>query len=78
MKVAIIGAGGWGTALASILTEKHGNVNLYVRNPELAASIRQNQENKVYVISNPLSSPDPDHDSQFSIDPACPESQRNL
>ena len=49
MKVTIIGAGGWGTALASILTEKHGNVNLYVRNPELAASIRQNQENKVYL-----------------------------
>ena len=49
MRVTVFGAGGWGTALASILAEKHGNVSLYVRNLNLAARIRQERENSVYL-----------------------------
>ncbi len=49
MKVTIFGAGGWGTALASILTEKHSNVSLYVRNSTMAALILQEKMNSRYL-----------------------------
>ena len=48
MKIVVVGAGGWGTALASILVEKHREVALYVRNPELAATLRRERENVPY------------------------------
>ena len=49
MKVVLFGAGGWGTALASILAEKHTDVSLYVRNSELAASMRTTRMNSKYL-----------------------------
>lgn len=49
MKVAILGAGGWGTALAAILTEKHEQVALFARKPQLAATLRQQRENAQYL-----------------------------
>ena len=49
LKVSIIGAGGWGTALAAILAEKHQEVTLYVRNRELAELMRQKRENVRYL-----------------------------
>lgn len=48
MKIVVVGAGGWGTALASILTEKHA-VALYVRNPALADPLRRDRENVRYL-----------------------------
>ena len=48
MNIAVVGAGGWGTALASILAEKHA-VALYVRNPELAADLRRERQNVRYL-----------------------------
>ena len=41
MKITVFGAGGWGTALASILSDKHDAVTLYVRNAELAQDLRR-------------------------------------
>ena len=48
MNIAVVGAGGWGTALASILAKKHA-VALYVRNPELAADLRRERQNVRYL-----------------------------
>lgn len=46
---AIIGAGGWGTALA-ILWSKRGNaVTLWGNNPERAARLRETRENEEYL-----------------------------
>jgi len=49
VKVTVFGAGGWGTALASILSEKHENVVLYVRNAEFAADMRRDRVNARYL-----------------------------
>lgn len=49
MRVTVFGAGGWGTALAAILSENHENVAFYVRNPELAAVIHQKRSNPGYL-----------------------------
>ena len=48
-KVSVLGAGGWGTALASILSEKHENVVLYVRNSEVAAAMQRHRVNSRYL-----------------------------
>lgn len=49
MRVAVIGAGGWGTALAAILSTGHQDVVLWVRREELCDSIRESRENTVYL-----------------------------
>ena len=46
---AILGAGGWGTALA-VLWSKRGNaITLWGHNPERAARLRETRENKEYL-----------------------------
>ncbi|MCS7156955.1 MAG: NAD(P)-dependent glycerol-3-phosphate dehydrogenase [Blastocatellia bacterium] len=48
-RVAIIGAGSWGTAL-SILAARRGHVvTLWSHEPEVAAAIRERRENPVYL-----------------------------
>lgn len=49
VKVTVLGAGGWGTALASILSDKHEKVVLYVRNPEFAAAMQRERVNLRYL-----------------------------
>ncbi|MBP2634250.1 MAG: hypothetical protein H6Q72_157 [Firmicutes bacterium] len=49
MHIAVIGAGSWGTALASVLGQKHPDVRLWVRSPELAAQIQVTRENANYL-----------------------------
>lgn len=49
MKVAVFGAGGWGTALATVLAEKHERVILYARNAQLARQIGGARENSLYL-----------------------------
>ena len=55
-KVAILGGGGWGTALAILLTRsrKPNEISLLVRNAELALAMQQNHENKVYLPGVPI------------------------
>jgi glycerol-3-phosphate dehydrogenase (NAD(P)+) len=51
LPVAIVGAGGWGTALAVTLSRADRRVGLWVYEPDLAASMSQSRENPVYLPS---------------------------
>lgn len=48
-KIAVIGAGSWGTTLAALLSEKGFDVMLWSRRPELAREMEINKENKQYL-----------------------------
>lgn len=55
-KIAILGAGGWGTALAIVLTrsrEPH-EVSLWAHDPELAEFLRRERENLSYLPGHKL------------------------
>ncbi len=56
-EVAIIGAGGWGTALAIMLGEKKANLALWIRNPDVYKEIKNKRENGRYLpgVSIPFS-----------------------
>src|ERR1044071_9246155 len=49
MRVAVIGAGGWGTALALLLTSGGHQVRLWVRRASLCQQIQRARENVVYL-----------------------------
>ncbi|MBI2657803.1 NAD(P)-dependent glycerol-3-phosphate dehydrogenase [Candidatus Woesearchaeota archaeon] len=49
MKIAIIGAGSWGTTLAVLLGEKGFDVKLWARREELAKEIESRKENRQYL-----------------------------
>lgn len=49
MKVGVLGAGSWGTALSLILARNGHEVGLYGREPEEIASIRAQRENMRYL-----------------------------
>lgn len=48
-RVAVIGAGAWGTALAALLAEAGAVVRLWAREPEIVASIAEQGENALYL-----------------------------
>ncbi len=47
--LAIIGAGGWGTALSIVLTPRFERVRLWVYEKDLAATLRVRRENELYL-----------------------------
>ena len=49
MSIGIIGAGGWGTALAVLLCRKHDDVALWCHSAEAFAPMRETGENAVYL-----------------------------
>jgi glycerol-3-phosphate dehydrogenase (NAD(P)+) len=49
MKVAVIGAGNWGTALAKLLAEKDYAVTLWAHEPEVVEGIRVRRQNPSYL-----------------------------
>jgi len=49
MKCSVIGAGGWGTAVARLLANNGHDVVLWARNPDRAAEIRRTRENARYL-----------------------------
>jgi len=55
-KIAILGAGSWGTALSVVFsrTRKPHEISLWARNPELADAIRRDRENKMYLPGSKL------------------------
>jgi glycerol-3-phosphate dehydrogenase (NAD(P)+) len=50
-KIAILGAGGWGTALAIVLSRsrKPHEISLWAHNAERAGAMRRDRENKTYL-----------------------------
>src|SRR5215813_14120375 len=49
MRIAVIGAGGWGTALASLLVSSGHDVCLWVRRTVLCEQLRDKRENSPYL-----------------------------
>lgn len=48
-EIAIIGAGGWGTALALVAARAGNRVRLWARGAEIASILRGERENKIYL-----------------------------
>ncbi|WP_020574799.1 NAD(P)H-dependent glycerol-3-phosphate dehydrogenase [Actinopolymorpha alba] len=48
-KVAVLGAGSWGTAFAMVLADAGASVTLWARRPELAASLARDRTNPDYL-----------------------------
>jgi glycerol-3-phosphate dehydrogenase (NAD(P)+) len=48
-RLAVIGAGAWGTALAIVARRAGSDVNLWARNAELAAGINRRRKNPLYL-----------------------------
>ena len=56
-KIAVLGAGGWGTALA-VMADRYGNaVTLWTKFEEEAAMIRQHGEHKKLLPGIPVPPP---------------------
>ncbi len=47
--IAVIGAGGWGTALGNLLAEKGYTVDLWVREPDVYDQIKNERMNKTFL-----------------------------
>jgi len=59
-KVCILGAGAWGTAIATVLAHNGHQIKLWCREPEVAKNIKTNRINERYlpgVILSPLIEP---------------------
>ena len=56
MRVAVLGGGSWGTALAKLLSESDHRTTMWVHNPEVCATINERGENSVYLPGFPLPS----------------------
>src|SRR5690606_17247683 len=53
-RVAVIGAGSWGTALANLLAKKGVPTILWSYEPEVAEEIRRNHRNPTYLVEADL------------------------
>ena len=54
MKIAVIGGGAWGTALADLLARKGEQVTLWAREPEVVEGVNQRHVNQVFLPGAPL------------------------
>lgn len=54
MKVAVIGAGSWGTAVANLIASNGNNVSLWARRGEVARAINAEHKNPDYLSEWPL------------------------
>ena len=48
-RIAVLGAGSWGTTFAKVLADAGGSVTLWARRPELAAAINEQRVNAEYL-----------------------------
>ena len=53
-RVAVVGGGSWGTAFAAMLSERQGDVSLWVREPEICDEIRHGRENRTFLPGIPI------------------------
>ena len=49
MRIAVVGAGSWGTTLADLLVRKSERVRLWAYEPEVAEDINRKHENELYL-----------------------------
>lgn len=56
MKICVLGAGSWGTALAVLMADQGMEVSLWHRKEEVAAQLRDKRENSKYLPGTTLSS----------------------
>src|SRR4051795_10886470 len=49
MKVTVLGAGSWGTTVASLLCRRDHEVLLWARNPEVAGEVTEQHTNEAYL-----------------------------
>lgn len=49
MRVAVIGAGSWGTAVSWLLGNKGHDISLWAREPEIAESVNETRRNPLYL-----------------------------
>ncbi|HEY4605119.1 MAG TPA: NAD(P)H-dependent glycerol-3-phosphate dehydrogenase [Blastococcus sp.] len=54
MKVTVLGAGSWGTTVASLLCRRDHEVLLWARNPEVAGEVSEQHTNAAYLPSADL------------------------
>ncbi|MCS6936128.1 MAG: NAD(P)H-dependent glycerol-3-phosphate dehydrogenase [Candidatus Bipolaricaulota bacterium] len=54
MRISVIGAGGWGTALARLLARKGHSVCLWARRPQFAQDLDRKRVNEKYLPGVPL------------------------
>lgn len=52
--VGVVGAGAWGTALAAVMREVHGDTLIWALEPEVVEGINQDRRNHLYLPSVPL------------------------
>lgn len=69
MRIAILGAGSWGTALAVVLAQRGHTVALWTRSPECAHHIGRHRRNPKFLSDIPLS-----EGIDATTDPAVTES----
>ena len=55
MKIAVLGAGAWGTTLADMLAKNNVETVLWAREPDVVASIRETRENATFLPGVTLS-----------------------
>jgi glycerol-3-phosphate dehydrogenase (NAD(P)+) len=53
-RIAVVGGGAWGTAFAAMLSERHGEVSLWVREPYVCADILEVRENRAFLPGIPI------------------------
>jgi len=67
-KVAVVGAGAWGTALATVLGRKGVAVDLWVYEPDLAERMAESRENDLYLPGHRIPEPvRPTHDLEEAV-----------
>src|SRR2546423_2158026 len=53
-RIAVVGGGAWGTALADLLARKGEQVTLWAREPEVVDSVNQRHVNDMFLPGAPL------------------------